>query len=183
MTLRGEADIVNEPPQGAPGAMPPAGWYPDPHSGRPRWWDGSAWGPLAPDAGGVTPGTRTALSVVSHLGLFVFAILAPLVIYLTVGKEDEGVRHHSLEALNFQITILALWLVGFAVFAMGMVASISTNTAEPAAAMFIVFFALFATHAVAAIMAIYAAVQAGRERLWRYPISIRLVGRGRQSAG
>jgi len=24
-------------------ALPPAGWYPDPGTGQPRWWDGTAW--------------------------------------------------------------------------------------------------------------------------------------------
>ena len=34
----------------APGqlALPVAGWYPDPASGQQRYWDGSAWGPMAP---------------------------------------------------------------------------------------------------------------------------------------
>ncbi len=29
--------------------MPP-GWYPDPGTGMQRWWDGQAWGPVAPPA-------------------------------------------------------------------------------------------------------------------------------------
>jgi hypothetical protein len=30
-------------------AMPPAGWYDNPERpGTQRWWDGSAWGPVAP---------------------------------------------------------------------------------------------------------------------------------------
>lgn len=34
-------------PTGPPSAPPP-GWYIDPSNGRDRWWDGHAWGPLAP---------------------------------------------------------------------------------------------------------------------------------------
>lgn len=30
--------------------LPPPGYYPDPNTGQPRWWDGTAWGPPAPPA-------------------------------------------------------------------------------------------------------------------------------------
>lgn len=172
---------MTEPPQGAAAAAPPPGWYPDPHGGGQRWWDGNAWGPLAPDSSGISPGTSTALSVVSHLGIFVFGVVAPLVIYLTAGKDDADVRHHAREALNFQITFLIGWIVGMSVVFFSVVGSFASSSNGPPAAFFLVFFVLFGTYFVAAGFSIYGAVQAGRHRRWRYPVSLRLVGRNEQS--
>lgn len=70
-------------------AHPPAGWY---HDGTTmRWWDGTAWGPVAPPGSfGPQPADPvregTTMAVLCHVGMFFAAVLLPLVIRLTEGK-------------------------------------------------------------------------------------------------
>jgi uncharacterized Tic20 family protein len=39
-------------------------------------------------------------------------VVLALVKRLTEGKKNEYVRHHSTEALNFQLTLLIIWIGG-----------------------------------------------------------------------
>jgi uncharacterized protein len=56
-----------------------------------------------------------ALALVGYVVPFV-NLIAPLIIYLTRGKESELVSEHARESLNFQLTQLVLSMV-FAVLA------------------------------------------------------------------
>lgn len=160
-----------------PTVPPPPGWYQDPQTQAPRWWDGTQWGPVASTPPSSDGNSNTALSVICHLGMFLFAILLPLIIYVTIGKDDHDVRHHAREALNFQITFLIFWFAGFLVvfgwFGFGM----SPNEGAPPIGFFVLFISMFVLFFVAIGFAIYGAVQAGRGHRWHYPVSIRLVGR------
>ncbi len=53
---------------GAAAQTTPAGWYPDP-SGTPgqRYWDGQAWGQLAPAFGAAAPGAVYGIDPISGL--------------------------------------------------------------------------------------------------------------------
>ncbi len=160
---------------------PPPGWYEDPETHAPRWWDGERWGPVSsrpPSDGGST----VALSVICHLGVLLFAVLLPLIIYLTAARDDSEVRHHAREAVNFQITVLILWIVGFAVAFGSFGSELSAANEAPPLGFIVVFGAMFVLFFVAIGFAIYGAVQAGRGRRWRYPVSLRLVGRSESRA-
>src|SRR5262245_427064 len=37
------------------------GWYPDPQSGLPRWWDGQQWGAFQTPAPGAVPAAQPAM--------------------------------------------------------------------------------------------------------------------------
>lgn len=157
----------------------PPGWYPDP-SGQLRWWTGSTWGvyaggavpvasPVGPPYPGARPGARsdaTTLAMLAHLGLLVAGFIVPLVLYLTSGKDDPFVRHHSAEALNFSITYLFAGLACMAAFIIGFVAWPLLIVA------FVGFFTLIVAHFVLLIMG---AVKAYHGEWWRYPVNIRLV--------
>ena len=47
--------------------------------------------------------------MLSHLGLFMLYFVGPLVIRMTVGRQQEFVRRHATEALNGQITFAIAW--------------------------------------------------------------------------
>ncbi len=154
----------------AQGPLPPPGWYPD-NSGHVRWWDGARWGAYAPPP----PPRHTWrwLSVVSHVGTFAGGFVLPLVVYLTEGKKDQFVRHHSSEALNFQITFTLVWFAAFAVLLF--TAFISEAADAPPLPFLTVFPLMFVLFLAASALSILGAVRASQERWWRYPVAIRLV--------
>jgi uncharacterized Tic20 family protein len=140
-------------------SRPEAGWYPDPE-GRTRWWDGRAWGPLAPTAGPTTGPTaaesRNLALLAQLLGIFT-GFLGPLIVYLVNARKDAFVRHHASEALNFQITyfiavvvsvLSMLVLVGFVLVPVVFVAGL--------------------------VFEIQAAIAASRGEWWRFPVCIRV---------
>lgn len=113
---------------GVTGGLPAAGWY---HDGRGlRRWDGRAWGPYAPFP--AAPPSTTGLD--------------PVVLAALVHRRFFFVRHHSTEALNANLTVLAAYLGYLVAFVVG--------AATDSPALFIVAgLALFATlaHTAAAI--------------------------------
>lgn len=159
--------------------LPAAGWY---HDGTTlRWWDGTSWGPAAP-AGpfGSQPvdpiRDGSTLSVLSHVGFVIAAVLLALVIRLTEGKKNDYTRHHSTEALNFQLTFLLVWLVSmFAVVTASTVAFGSTDDGSGSPWVLLPFVALFGVYAGGIVFAIVGAVRASQGQWWRYPVSIRFV--------
>jgi uncharacterized protein len=165
--------------------LPPAGWY---HDGTTvRWWDGTSWGPVAPPgsfesvpADPVRDGST--LAVLCHIGQIVGAVVLALVIRLTEGKRNEYVRHHSSEALNFQLTFLIIWIGGIFATIGGAVAFGDTADGDGSPSILLPFLALLAVFGVALVFAIIGAVSASRGQWWRYPISIRFV-RGARAKG
>jgi uncharacterized Tic20 family protein len=162
---------------------PPPGWYFD--GVAMRWWTGDTWGPYGP-AGTQTSTTQqqvasgSTMSVFAHVAFFFLAIILALIFRQTEGKQNEYVRHHSTEALNFQLTFFIFWIAGFiALFVIGL----STADANGSASGYIAipFVLMFITFFGSAAMSIVGAVHASRGDWWRYPISIRFVrgARGR----
>ena len=151
----------------------PPGWYPD-QTGHLRWWDGARWGLYAPPRSPTDSGK--AFAVVSHVGMFAGGFVLPLVIYLTEGKKDEFVRHHSREALNFQITFLAVWILAMGGFFLSFLLSVG---ADDDFGFFFPFPPLFPVllmvQAASMALAILGAVRASQDQWWRYPLSIRFV--------
>jgi hypothetical protein len=100
---------------------------------------------------------KTMAMLAQLLGIFT-GFLGPLIIYLINGEKDPFVRHHSAEALNFQITLVIAYVVSFVL----MLVLIG----------FVLFFVVWIGSIVLMIMATLAA---NRGEWYRYPINIRLV--------
>ncbi len=144
------------------------GWYPDPQTGQLRWWDGQQWGQFqeAGAAGGAQPyvpgqstvSNPTQMAMLAHLlGIFT-GFLGPLIIWLTVGKQDPFVEDQSIEALNWQFTMLIAYLVSAVLFLViiGILTYIAT------------FVAVIA-------FGIIASMAANKGEWYRYPFSIKFI--------
>lgn len=97
-------------------------------------------------------------SMLCHLSYFVFGIIAPLVIMLTLGNRSQYVRYHAVEALNFHITMwIAALVCGLAILlVIGIVLL-------PLALLF------------GAIFSIIGGIQAYQGQYYRYPVTLRLI--------
>ena len=149
---------------GPPTPEPPAGG-PPPGYGRPPPGYGSAppgygqapqpWQQVAP----LRQDEERLWSTLTHLSFFVFGLIVPLVVMLTLGTRSPYVRHHAVEALNFHITV---WIAAF-------VAGLSILLVIGVVLLPLVLI-------VAAVFSVIAAVKAYQGVPYRYPLSIRLIG-------
>ena len=134
------------------------------------------WYPPVPQGGGDDEKT---FAILSHLGAFLGGIILPLVFFL-LSKDKPYARHHSCEALNFQITYLIVMFGGFAVMfgGFGVIAALSANR-DSGAGIFATFMIGFGLMMIAVVghmvLSIVGAVKASQMELWRYPVSLRLV--------
>ena len=103
-------------------------------------------------------GDERTMAILAHLlGIF-FSFVAPLVIWLIKKDESEFVDYHGKEALNFQLTMLIVYVVG---------AILSTIRVGLCITL--------AVWVVIIIFSIMAAVAANKGEYYRYPISIRFI--------
>lgn len=119
-----------------------------------------------PPSSPLPPDQERTWSVVAHIGTLLAAwlalgLLCPLVVWLVFRDRSEIVRRHSLESLNFQISLLIY-------LAVGVVAGFFTF----GLAWFILLPAL---GIFALIVVIMATVAASKAEEYRYPLSIRLI--------
>ena len=98
------------------------------------------------------------LAILAHVLTFVGGVFAPLIIYLIKREESTYVTEHAKESLNFQITVL-----------IGIFISI------PLIFVIIGIFTLIAIGIISFILVIIASIKASDNRLYRYPINIRLI--------
>lgn len=161
------------------------GWYPT-DDGYQRYWDGQQWtehrAPLqgaqgaAPQPyqaqpqqpgyaqpgyaqpGGAVDANDNGIAVLGHLGGLLFGFLVPLVIYLIKKDESAYLRHHSAEALNFQITIFIALIVSFILIFV-----------------IIGIFLVFAVIIASWVFGIIAAIAANKGEWYRYPMTIRMI--------
>ncbi|HLK94662.1 MAG TPA: DUF4870 domain-containing protein [Nocardioidaceae bacterium] len=108
-------------------------------------------------------------AMAAHLGSFVAAymalgLLAPLLVLLVKGNASPYVRRHSVESLNFQITVLIWTAVAFvlAVVTLGF----GLLVILPLAIVVAVFYV---------VVVVLASVRASGGRHYRYPLTMRLV--------
>jgi uncharacterized protein len=99
-------------------------------------------------------------ATVAHFGGIVVGFIAPLVTLLARGGQSPEVRAHSVEALNFQIT----WCL----------ATIVASILAACTFGFLAFLPLL-TWLVLTVYSIVAGVHALDGRLYRYPLSWRIV--------
>src|SRR5215217_7352878 len=103
------------------------------------------------------------MGLIAHMGTILanfvgLGFAVPLVLMLTKGKESAFVREHSVESLNFQITI----------FIAAVVASITLCVG-------IGFILLPIVGIVALVFSILAGLKANEGQLYKYPFAILLV--------
>ena len=100
------------------------------------------------------------LAILSHLLAIVpgIGILGPLVIYLLKKDESSFVAANALESLNFQLTIIILWIVSFILMLV-----------------LVGFLLIWLVNILNTVMVIIATVKAAENRIYRYPVSLRLI--------
>ena len=96
-------------------------------------------------------------ALASHIGVFVAAwiamgFLAPLIIMLVKGNESAFVRRHSVESLNFQLSMLIYGVAAFLIVPLAIVVGIAY-----------------------VVVVILATVKAANGEDYRYPLTIRMV--------
>jgi uncharacterized Tic20 family protein len=117
----------------------------------------SAYG-AAPQPQPMSPADEKLWATLVHLGGLFFGFLAPLVGFLVLKDRGPFVRAHTATALNFQLTLLIAYVVGFAT------------------AFFIVgFLIILAASVLAIVFGILAAVATNNGQYYRYPLTIEFV--------
>lgn len=152
-------------------ATPPPGWYSD---GRAhRWWDGTSWGPCAPVAPRDIIAEGRTLAVITHFGFCAGWFVLPLIIRIAGGKDNEYVKHHATEALNFMITMSIVYFVTFVAYFGVLIAFADSGVGR--FGFFLLFPVFWGVQAAVLGFSIMGAVRASQGVWWRYPISIRFV--------
>ena len=95
------------------------------------------------------------MAILVHILNLVAPVIAPLVIYLIKKDESAYVAAHARESLNFQITAFIAY-IGLAITIIGL------------ALIWIVVIAVF-------ILTIVASIKASDKKLYRYPLTLRLI--------
>jgi len=95
------------------------------------------------------------LAILCHILTLFFWLFPPLIIYLVKKNESEFVTAHAKESLNFQITIGIIGIVLFLTI--------------------IGILLLWVLGIVALVFVIVATVKASENKLYRYPMTIRLI--------
>jgi uncharacterized Tic20 family protein len=106
----------------------------------------------------MSPADEKIWSVLVHIGGILFQWIAPLIGYLLLKDRGPFVRYNTVAALNFQLTLLIAYIVGFAT------------------AFFIVgFFIVLAASVLAIVFGILAAIATNNGQYYKYPLSIEFV--------
>ena len=106
----------------------------------------------------LSPQDERTWSLLAHIGTIVLGFIAPLIVLLVQGERSPMVRAHSVESLNFQITVT----IGYVVSSILMVVLVG----------FVTFFVIWAA---ALVFAILATIAASKGLPYKYPFALRLV--------
>jgi uncharacterized Tic20 family protein len=106
----------------------------------------------------LSPADEKLWATLTHVGGIIFHWLAPLIAYLVLKDRGPFVRWHTRQALNFQLTVLIAYIVGFVL-----------------CFVFIGFFLLLAVAVLNIVFGILAAMAANRGEFYRYPLAIEFV--------
>jgi hypothetical protein len=98
------------------------------------------------------------MALLSHILTVVFWLIAPLVIYLVKKDESTFVAEHAKESLNFQLTLMLLYIISFILI-------------------FVIvgFFFLIALYFINLIFIIVATIKAAEGKSYKYPFTIRFI--------
>ncbi|WES63277.1 DUF4870 domain-containing protein [Microbacter sp. GSS18] len=111
-----------------------------------------------PPTPSMSPADEKLWATLIHLGGLFFGFLAPLIGYLVLKDRGPFVRAHTATALNFQLTLLIVYVAGYIL-----------------AFVIIGFFVLMAAGILALVFSIIAAVKAHQGQWYQYPMTIRFV--------
>ena len=164
---------------GPPPQLPPQGWYLDP-AGALRWWDGTAWGPVAPPTAQRTEEEAgKALAVISWVGFFVLYGLPAIVIRVVEREGNRFARWHAAEAVNLFLTaalaVVPLWI--------GTIVSLITSPVESDAPPWPVFafWGMTVIVGLATLVTIVVGiVRAVQGVWWRCPVALPFLRRHRR---
>lgn len=106
----------------------------------------------------MSPADEKMWATLIHLGGLFFGFIAPLIGYLVLKDRGPFVRAHTATALNFQLTLLIVYVAGF-ILAFAVIG----------------FFVLMAAGIAALVFSIIAAVKANQGQWYQYPMTIRFV--------
>lgn len=106
----------------------------------------------------MSPADQRLWSTLTHVGGILFQWLAPLIAYLVLKDRGAFVRAHTATALNFQLTLLIAYVVGYIT-----------------AFIFIGFLVILAAWVLAIVFGIMAALAANRGEFYTYPLAIKFV--------
>jgi uncharacterized protein len=120
--------------------------------------DPYAGNPYAAPPQPMSPQDEKVWATLTHVGGIVLGFIAPLVAYLVLRERGPFIREHAAAALNFQLTLLIAYVVGW-------VLSI----------VFIGVLLLLAAWVVSIVFAIVASLAANRGEYYRYPATITFV--------
>lgn len=103
----------------------------------------------------LSPSDEKLWSTLTHVGGIFFGFLVPLITYLVFKDRGAFVRHHTAQALNFQLTLLIAWIVsGVLTFVI------------------IGFVMIVVVAIISIVFPILAAVAANKGEWYRYPLTI-----------
>jgi uncharacterized Tic20 family protein len=104
----------------------------------------------------ITPNSdERTMAILSHILTIVFPLLAPLIIYLIKKDESRFIAYHAKESLNFQITMLLIIILLF-ISIIGILL-------------------VWIVGIVSLVLVIIATIKASEGKLYRYPISWRII--------
>jgi uncharacterized Tic20 family protein len=98
------------------------------------------------------------MAILSHVLCIIGSFIAPLIIYLLKKDESPYVKEHALEALNFQITMIILYIIS------GILILILVG-----------FLLIWALSLINLILIIVATIKASEDKLYKYPFNFRLI--------
>lgn len=124
---------------------------------------GRVYDPDAPDSER-TYAMLLHLSLLAHLVLSGFAIIVPLIMWLTKKDESPFVDDHGREAINFQISLI-IYSVVFAILAV-VIGLITCG---------IGFVLAFVPYVIGLVGMIQACVASSKGEFYRYPMTIRFL--------
>ena len=106
----------------------------------------------------MNPADEKIWATLTHVGGIFFYFIPALVIFLVLKDRGPFIRHHTVAALNFQLTMLLGWIVGYIL-----------------SFVFIGLFVLLTVSVLVIVFSIIAAVAANKGEWYTYPLSIAFV--------
>ena len=98
------------------------------------------------------------MAILSHVLSIIGSFIAPLIIYLLKKDESPYVKEHALESLNFQITMLILYIIsGILVI------------------LLIGILLIWALSLINLVLIIVATIKASEDKLYKYPFNFRFI--------
>ena len=104
-----------------------------------------------------SPDEKT-LAILSHILALVSCFIAPLIIYLIKKDDSSYVADHAKESLNFQITMVILYVVSCILIIV-----------------LIGILLIWLLYIANLVLVIIATIKASENKIYRYPINFRLI--------